>query len=124
MRIEGLRDRMASEWDRRALDRPQYQTAAYDARSEDTYWLSGTRDVELILALLRRGDFRDSSVVEIGCGLGRICRPLSPHVKRVVGVDISMEMLRLSSGETAPNLNYIRGDGVGLGFLKPSSVDL
>ena len=62
---------------------------------------------------------------EIGCGLGRICRALAERFDRVVGVDISPEMLK-QAGElvTDPKVEFRLGDGVSLDVLETASADL
>jgi SAM-dependent methyltransferase len=51
-------------------------------------------DAEVAAALLRAGALgRDSRVLEIGIGTGRIARPLAPHVDQIHGVDLSRPML-------------------------------
>src|SRR5690606_19873971 len=57
-------------------------------------------------------------VLQIGCGIGRIERHLSPHVARVFGVDISMEMIKLGRARLADlaNVTLVHGDGRNLPF--------
>lgn len=63
--------------------------------------------------------------VEIGCGLGRICQALAPRFDRVVGVDISPEMLKQAREiVTDPKVEFVLGDGVSLGALETASADL
>jgi SAM-dependent methyltransferase len=63
--------------------------------------------------------------VEIGCGLGRICRALAERFDRVIGVDISPEMLK-QAGELVkdPKVEFRLGDGVSLDVLETASADL
>src|SRR5438309_3359853 len=63
--------------------------------------------------------------VEIGCGLGRVCQALASRFDRVIGVDVSPEMLdraRLLVDE--PNVEFLLGDGVSLGGVPTASADL
>jgi SAM-dependent methyltransferase len=63
--------------------------------------------------------------VEIGSGLGRVCLALAERFERVIGVDVSPEMVR-QAGDlvTDPRVSFRVGDGVGLGGIDDSSADL
>src|SRR5438552_3071461 len=52
------------------------------------------RHRELIDTLIREtGVQRDDRVLEIGIGTGRIALSVAEHVKRIVGIDLSQEMM-------------------------------
>src|SRR4051794_27467247 len=63
--------------------------------------------------------------VEIGCGLGRICQALAPRFERVVGVDISSEMLNQARELVKEaNVEFVQGDGTSLAAIETASADL
>ena len=95
-------------WDRAARELPREMTAANDATDWDAYWASGQRDLDLLLATARRaGPLGTGLVVDLGCGLGRLTRPLANDFDRVVGIDISPEMVRLARQYSeGPNVSY------------------
>src|SRR3954468_9875031 len=63
--------------------------------------------------------------VEIGCGLGRICKALTERFDRVVGVDISPEMLRRAREHVPePSVEFMLGDGVSLAGIETGAADL
>ena len=63
--------------------------------------------------------------VEIGCGLGRICKALTSRFDRVIGVDISPEMLKRAREYVPdPAVEFRLGDGVSLDVLDTASADL
>ena len=64
------------------------------------------------------------SVLEIGCGMGRLVRPLAARVARVVGVDLSEEMLRRARDYCSglPNVELRVTDGR-LDFLADGEFD-
>ena len=66
------------------------------------------------------------ATLEIGCGMGRILRPFSTRFKRVVGVDINPEMLRLAREYLAECKNVELGlvDEAGRFPVASHSVDL
>lgn len=71
-------------------------------------------EVEHVLAFIRPG----YSVLELGCGYGRILPPLAAKAGSVVGVDTSLASLQLASEFVAGNVNYrlINMDAVKLAF--------
>jgi ubiquinone/menaquinone biosynthesis C-methylase UbiE len=95
-------------WDRAARQLPREMTAAQDADNWDVYWASGTRDLDLLMATARRaGPIGTDLALDLGCGLGRVTQPLADHFERVVGVDISLEMVRLARQHSGrPNVSY------------------
>jgi SAM-dependent methyltransferase len=63
--------------------------------------------------------------VEIGAGLGRVCRALAPHFERVDGIDISAEMVdRARELVTDPRVRFHLGEGASLAGIEDASVDL
>ncbi len=100
--------RARRDWNVRAREMPRETTATFDAGDWDTYWTSGRRDLDLCMELAQEaGQFRRDLAIEIGCGLGRITRPLADHFNQVVGVDIAEEMLRQARAfANASNITY------------------
>lgn len=66
-----------------------------------------------------------SLAVEIGPGLGRICVALADRFDRVVGVDISEEMVQQANELVAnPKVSFVLGDGASLSAIESGSADL
>jgi cyclopropane fatty-acyl-phospholipid synthase-like methyltransferase len=121
-RLWRRRETMRADWDRRARENAPFYvctTAADSASFEE----SGERDLEahVVDGLAVSRDWR---VLEIGCGVGRLLKPLSRRVKRAVGVDVSEEMLRRARDYCArsSNVELHRTDGR-LEFLPADSFD-
>ena len=114
---------MRADWDRRARENARYYVCTTAAESPESFAASGARDLEENIV-----DGLDVSprcrVLEIGCGMGRLLRPLAPRVARVVGVDLSDEMLRRAREHCAslPNVELERTDG-SLDFLADGTFD-
>jgi ubiquinone/menaquinone biosynthesis C-methylase UbiE len=84
---------MRRAWNRRARADAGRFIAGPHAETEERFWKSGTRDLaELVLRDLRLSP--KTRALEIGCGVGRLLRPLTSRVERAWGVDISEEMIR------------------------------
>jgi SAM-dependent methyltransferase len=93
--------RMREDWNRRAREDPNYYVAfGRREQQEEEFFATG---VELAQGLARefkrmpanadRGRWR---ALEIGCGLGRLMRPLARYFAEIHGVDVSDEMVRLA----------------------------
>lgn len=86
------RRRMRRAWNRRARSNAEYFVAGGHSESDNRFWESGQRDLK---SNVLRDLVLDSSTqaLEIGCGIGRLLRPLALRVDRAWGVDISEEMI-------------------------------
>lgn len=100
-RLLGIQDPSA-QWSGTPAIGPDYKTAwdeaaragAKDAvltgATEDHFEFTGRKDAELVGRYAGGGD----SVLNIGCGVGRVERYLAPMVRELWAVDVSGEMLR------------------------------
>jgi len=114
---------MRADWDRRARENAPFYVCTTAAGSPEDFAQSGARDLEeqVLDGLEVKADWR---VLELGCGMGRLLRPLAPRVARVVGVDLSEEMLRRARDHCGglPNVELHSTDG-DLGFLPDRAFD-
>ncbi len=104
--------RMREDWDERARRNARYFIDCGHGGSDEEFWRSGPRDVEdFVLEGLALSP--EAEVLEIGCGMGRLLRPLSERVARATGVDISGEMIARAAEALAdrPNVRLLRTDG-------------
>src|SRR5436853_295282 len=62
--------------------------------------------------LLRHLPVKCESALEIGCGTGVFTRRLAASAKRVIGLDLSPQMIRLARERSIdyPNIEYLLGD--------------
>jgi len=67
----------------------------------------------------------EAVALEIGCGIGRLLRPLSKHCRQVIGVDISAQMIAKARDylDEVSNATLIVGDGASLAGVEDGSVD-
>lgn len=81
-----------------------------------------------IVALLARWGLlsRARTVLDVGCGIGRLCVALAPHVAGVLGLDISAGMLAAARTRCAGHagIRLRRGSATDLDGVPQSSVDL
>lgn len=58
------------------------------------------------------------SILELGCGSGRLCRQLAATGAAVTGIDLSLSMLRLARLQAGPGISYICMDMTALAFCR------
>ncbi|MGA3100005.1 MAG: class I SAM-dependent methyltransferase [Bryobacteraceae bacterium] len=100
-----LLERMRADWNRRADEDANYYVAFGRRDQEDEEFFASAADVVRRLeGDLKRLGARDAAL-EIGCGPGRLMRPMSGHFAEIHGVDVSDEMVRLAGERLrgAPN---------------------
>jgi len=111
-------DRMRSDWNQRAREDPHYYVA-FGGRDQDeeTFLATAADVVRLLEGELRRlapfapvlgldpsrpcrdrqeAVLKYGRALEIGCGPGRLIKPLSRHFSEIHGVDVSDEMIRIA----------------------------
>ena len=69
---------------------------------------------------------KDTALLDIGCGIGRLLTALAPEVRIATGIDVSAEMVKAAQRRCAryPNVTVIKGDGTGLGGLPDATFDV
>jgi SAM-dependent methyltransferase len=89
-------DRMRDDWNRRAAEDANYYVAfGRRDQDEDEFFATAAAVVKGMEWELPRLPGRDAAL-EIGCGPGRLMRPLSRHFKEIHGVDVSDSMIALA----------------------------
>jgi SAM-dependent methyltransferase len=118
-------ERMRSDWNERAGEDAYYYVAFGRREQNDDEFFATANDLVRGLELdLKRLDARDAAL-EIGCGPGRLMRPLSRHFREIHGVDVSDEMIRLARerlGDT-PNAFPHHGSGSDLAIFPDAKFD-
>jgi SAM-dependent methyltransferase len=89
-------ERMRADWNQRATEDAYYYVAFGRREQDDEEFFSTAADVVKGFEWdLKRVRGRDAAL-EIGCGPGRLMRPLAKHFTAIHGVDVSDEMIRLA----------------------------
>jgi SAM-dependent methyltransferase len=105
---------MRADWNRRAEEDANYYVAfGRKNQSLDEFFASGADQVRAFETELKRKPaafWKETAALEIGCGPGRLLRPLSRHFREVHGIDVSDEMLRRARQnlEGVPNIHLHR----------------
>ena len=95
---QSILDAMRSDWNERAQEDANYYVA-FGRRNqhEEEFVASAADQVRLFEAELKRlpaDRWGQGAALEIGCGPGRLLRPLSRHFRQIHGLDISEVMLQ------------------------------
>ena len=114
-------------WDQAAERNAMYYVDTsldYDAPDRDAFLAGGRAIADIALDESKATLVGRSLAVEIGCGLGRICAALSETFDRVVGVDISEQMVsRARELVTDPSVEFRLSDGVSLPGIADGTAD-
>ncbi len=89
--------RMRDEWNERAREDAHYYVAFGQRNQDDDAFFATAAEVLATLeAEMARGlpcAPGEARILEIGCGPGRLMRPMSRHAREIHGVDVSDEMI-------------------------------
>jgi SAM-dependent methyltransferase len=115
-------------WDERARENALYfvdNELAYNDPDEDHFWAEGDVVVDNILELFDVQIAATNTVLDIGCGVGRLTRALAHRAAEVTGTDVSGEMLTQAREHNASlaNVTWLKGDGVSLAGVPDAGVD-
>ena len=98
--------RGGDSWEALARENPLWGVLSHDAYLDasassipEDFWTSGELHVARVLDTIRRQfdpSFSPRSVLDFGCGVGRLLRPFAGEADEVVGVDVSSTMRSLA----------------------------
>src|SRR5579864_131881 len=96
-----LLDRMRSDWNARAREDVRYYVACGRRGQRDEEFFASASDIvhgleEELKRLPRDRSPQSRRGLEVGCGPGRLLRPMSRNFGEIHGVDVSDEMIRLA----------------------------
>jgi (2Fe-2S) ferredoxin len=111
--LAGGRLDMKADWNRRAADNAEYFIATAAPDQGDAFRASGERDVKAFFDGIEHLLHGAQSVVDIGCGIGRMDEFVAPQVANLVGVDVSGEMVQKAAARLhhLGNVRFVEGDG-------------
>jgi SAM-dependent methyltransferase len=121
--------RMRADWNERAKEDAYYYVAFGRKGQDDDEFFATAADVvrtlEEALKRLPAGDRRGRKALEIGCGPGRLMRPMSWSFGEIHGVDVSDEMILLAAEKlkSVPNAFPRTTDGASLACYEDEFFD-
>lgn len=128
---EDVSARMREDWNARAAEDANYYVAFGRRRQdEDEFFATGARVAESILWETKRlrgpANPHELRALEIGCGPGRLMKPLAKHFCEIHGVDVSDAMIRLARERLRgiPHAHAHVNQGSDLGRFAAESFDL
>jgi SAM-dependent methyltransferase len=127
---DSVSDRMRADWNRRARDDAHFYVAFGGRDQTEEEFLATAADVlRSIEGQLKRlpakASRRAYRALEIGCGPGRLVKPLSRHFGEIHGVDVSDEMIGIARRRLAdiPHAHFHATDGASLPQFADESFD-
>jgi SAM-dependent methyltransferase len=118
-------ERMRADWNERAQEDAYYYVAFGRREQGDDEFFASAEDLIRGLEIdFRRLRARDAAL-EIGCGPGRLMRPLSSYFGEIHGIDISDEMVRLAAERLrdTPNAHPHHSPGSDLSLFPDEKFD-
>lgn len=124
-------ERMRVAWDRRARENAcHFIASAQESWSEEDFEHSGRESVQHHVVddlerIVSGRDPKTMTVLEIGCGAGRMTRPLAEVFGHVHGVDVSGEMIAQARERLAglDNVRLHHTNGLDLSVLGDTPLD-
>jgi SAM-dependent methyltransferase len=116
-------------WDARAKEDAFYfvdNQLDYKNPDIDRFWDGGREAFDRMVDLLDLELGAEDSVVEIGCGVGRMTRVLAERTADIRAIDVSQRMLDEAQrlNPELDNVEWILGDGKSLAAIPSSSADV
>jgi len=114
---------MAKDWDERAREDYRYYIDTDNNATDAEFDASGKHDVAAIVQPIY-DRIKHGSMLEVGCGAGRMTQHLSAMFDGVWALDVSQEMIELAR-ELRPDINifYNTCDGINLDSYEDSGFD-
>jgi len=124
-----LAESMRHDWDERARQNAFHYIASWrEDWNPQTFFASGEEDYQRLVAPpLARWQWapQGKTILELGCGAGRMTRSFAGRFGRVFALDISPAMLARAKellGDV-PNVVWLQGNGKDLSVVDAESVD-
>jgi SAM-dependent methyltransferase len=113
-------------WDEAARNDPYWYIATRSGSDARRFYALGAAETDGLLAICGIVPDEGHTVLELGCGAGRMTRRLSELFGQVIALDVSGEMLKRAQDALADrhNVGYILGSGFDLSDLADQSVDI
>lgn len=129
--MNDVSEKMRADWNQRALEDAHYYVA-FGSRNQDQEGFESTARKEVgafeweLKRLPHNANRRAWRALEIGCGPGRLMKPLSRHFGEIHGVDVSDEMVRLARERlrAIPHAHVHATNGSSLNMFASDSFDL
>ncbi len=121
-----ISEKMKQDWDNRAQHHARYWIATENYQTEEVFAQSGRDTANSLLESLMNLYRPSWKVLDIGCGIGRVLKPLTKHFHNLVGIDVSSTMIAKSKTWLAkhPHVTTFENSGVDLREFDDESFNL
>jgi ubiquinone/menaquinone biosynthesis C-methylase UbiE len=100
--VDMTTDSAWEEWGRRdpyfgVITDPKFRRSSINERSKQEFFESGLSHVRYVIATIQKyidPNFVPRTILDFGCGVGRLLIPFAMVAENVVGLDVSVSMLR------------------------------
>jgi ubiquinone/menaquinone biosynthesis C-methylase UbiE len=119
-------EKMKRDWNQRALHHAQYWIATENYQTEEVFAQSGQDTAQALLGALKGLNRPSWKVLDIGCGIGRVLKPLAMHFHALVGIDVSSTMIAQSKAWLSeyPHVTTFETSGMDLREFQDQSFNL
>ncbi|GJL53163.1 MAG: hypothetical protein NPIRA02_02950 [Nitrospirales bacterium] len=121
-----IAEKMKREWNRRATHHAPFWVATEHFHNDRQFEQSGKNTAKALLSRVAPYSSPSWTVLDIGCGIGRVLKPLASHFQQLVGIDVSGEMIAQSKKwlDGCINVETLETSGVDLHAFRDQSFDL
>jgi SAM-dependent methyltransferase len=84
---------MQSRWETFAKEDARFYICSIDGMNEAEFWKSGEQQAEEILSTVDGLIHSFGTVLDIGCGIGRVLLPMAKKFYKCIGLDVAPSML-------------------------------
>ena len=111
-----ISEKMKRDWDQRAQHHARFWIATENYQTEEIFAQSGEDTARALLDSLTGLHQPSWKVLDIGCGIGRVLKPLAKHFQSLVGIDVSSTMIAQSKAWLSeyPHVTTFETSGVDL----------
>ncbi len=88
-----ISEKMKRDWDERAQHHARFWIATENYQTEEVFEQSGRDTAHALIESLTDLHRPSWKVLDIGCGIGRVLKPLATYFHDLVGIDVSSTMI-------------------------------
>ena len=120
-----MRNNMKEDWDRRAKENALYYISTRHYKSDDEFDKSGETCVSMLLNGIYDKINPNMTVLDIGCGIGRLEKHLTRLFREIHGVDVSPQMIDMGKKRLKgyKNIHLHVNNGFNLSLFPDESFD-
>jgi ubiquinone/menaquinone biosynthesis C-methylase UbiE len=110
-------------WDEIASDRTEAFRLVDESQTEEQLAAHGKKHAKYVVEGLRIN--KNDTVLDIGCGVGRVGREVAPHAGKWIGVDVSANMVAITRDrlQALDNVEAHAVSGADLAPIPDASID-